>query len=121
MILGLGCDIIEVKRIEGSITAHSNRFLDRLFTEKEQAYCLKYVDSSRHFAGRFAAKESIVKALGVGISHEIGWLDMEILNNEQGKPTVTFSERAQAVFGFPVIQLTISHCKEYAMAVAILL
>lgn len=117
--MSLGSDIIEVKRLEASIERHGKRFLDRLFTPDEQAYCLKHRDSGRHFAGRFAAKEAIVKALGTGISQEIGWLDMEIINDGRGKPRVQLSQQAKAHFADPQIELTISHCRDYAMAVAL--
>lgn len=115
----LGSDIIEVKRIEASIERYGNRFLDRLFTSLEQEYCLKYREPARHFAGRFAAKEAIVKALGTGISQEISWLDIEIVNDALGKPHASLSDQANMAFSYPEIELTISHCREYAMAVAI--
>jgi|EndMetStandDraft_5_1072996.scaffolds.fasta_scaffold28084_5 holo-[acyl-carrier protein] synthase len=119
MVLGLGNDIIEIQRIEDSIKRHGQRFLDRIFTPSEQKYCLRYHDSGRHFAGRFAAKESIVKALGTGISAEVSWLDIEISNDVQGKPQVQFSSKVNAAFNDPHIHITISHCKSYATAVAI--
>ena len=111
---GLGSDIIEVERIEESIQKHGPRFLDRLFTPQEQAYCLKFRDASRHFAGRFAAKEAIVKALGTGFGEEFGWLDIEIINDPQGKPLAMITNIPSGK-----IELTISHCKAYAMAVAV--
>ncbi|MCE5315792.1 MAG: holo-ACP synthase [Parachlamydia sp.] len=116
----LGTDLIEVKRVEAIIARYGKRFLDRLFTPDEQTYCLKHRDSSRHFAGRFAAKEAIVKALGTGISQEIGWLDIEIINDGRGKPRVQLSVQANAHFSQPKIELTISHCRDYAMAVALI-
>jgi holo-[acyl-carrier protein] synthase len=119
MILGLGNDIIEVPRIRESIERHGQRFLDRIFTETEQEYCARYKESARHYAGRFAAKEAIVKALGVGISASISWLDIEILNDPQGKPVVHISPTAMQILNDPVLLVSISHCKEYASAVAI--
>ncbi len=119
MVLGLGSDIIEVQRIESSIARHGQRFLDRIFTKNEQQYCLQHRDSARHFAGRFAVKESIVKAFGLGIGETISWLDIEINNDPKGKPYPSFSPRVQSHFDHPVVHITISHCKEYAMAVAI--
>ena len=120
MILGLGNDIIEIQRIAASIARHGKRFLDRIFTEREQLYCQNHRDFERHFAGRFAAKEAIVKALGTGISSSVSWLDIEIINDEAGKPTVHFSEKVQKTFHSPQMHLSISHCKNYAVAVAIL-
>lgn len=119
MIRGLGNDIIEVKRIAASIAKYDKRFLDKLFTVEEQEYCLKYRDAARHFAGRFAAKESIAKALGTGFGHRLSWLDIEIQNDENGKPLVVLSNHANVSFNHPYIFIAISHCKEYANAVAI--
>lgn len=119
MIKGLGCDIIEIKRIHAAIQEHGELFLRRIFTEAEQKYCSKFRDAERHYAGRFAAKEAIVKAVGTGIGRRISWLDMEIGNDEHGKPFVILSEKGRDSLGNPAIEITISHCKEYAMAVAV--
>lgn len=119
ILRGLGSDIIEVERIEAAIAKHGAPFLDRLFTLAEQEYCNRFRDSARHYAGRFAAKEAIVKALGTGFREGIGWLDIEILNDAAGKPQVKLSPSAEAIFGSRKIELSISHCKAYAMAVAI--
>lgn len=116
---GLGSDIIEVSRIDESIKRYGSRFLDRIFTRSEQQYCSRHRDAGRHFAGRFAAKEAIVKALGTGISISISWLDIEISNNAAGKPVVIFSKKVNDEFQEPQFELSISHCKEYALAVAI--
>ncbi len=116
---GLGSDIIEIERIEASIHRYGSKFLDRIFTDTEQAYCLRHRDSARHFAGRFAAKEAVVKALGTGISQTISWLDIDIINDPQGKPEVKLSSKAKEYFGDIIIQVSISHCKAYAMAVAV--
>jgi holo-[acyl-carrier protein] synthase len=116
---GVGTDIIEIGRIEKAIEKYRQRFLDRIFTEAEQRYCLKYKLSARHFAGRFAAKEAIVKALGTGFKDGISWLDIEITNDHTGKPTVKLSEQIQKSLNSPHILLSISHCHEYATACAI--
>lgn len=119
MIRGLGNDIIEIARIEQSIARHGDRFLERLFSPEEQRYCGKHKNSATHFAGRFAAKEAIAKALGTGFRRELGWRDIVITNDSLGKPIVTLSESAAIQFNSPTIHLTISHCKNYASAVAI--
>lgn len=119
MIKGLGNDIIEIKRIEEVIERQGQKFLDRLFTIEEQNYCLKHLQSGRHFAGRFAAKEAILKALGTGLRDGISWLDFEILNNEQGKPVVHLSKSLQSKFNNPTLLISISHSKDYATAVAL--
>lgn len=111
--LGIGNDIIEIERIRKSLQKHGQRFLDKLFTKTEQTYCQRHADPVPSYAGRFAAKEAVVKALGTGFNGQIGWLDIEIINDEAGKPEVWIqSEPAE-------ILVSISHCKAYATAVAI--
>ncbi len=117
MIEGLGTDIIEIERIRASIERHGPAFLNRLFTQKEQDYCNKYQDPAPHYAGRFAAKEAIAKALGTGFGEDLGWHDLEIANDERGKPVVECSEKVKAR---GKILLSISHCMNYAMATALL-
>lgn len=119
MAKGLGTDIIEIKRIEKIIFKYGQKFLDRLFTKTEQRYCLRHKKSSQHFAGRFAAKEAIVKALGTGINKQINWLDIEIKNDNHGKPLVELSSALKQQFNVPRFLISISHSKEYATAVAI--
>lgn len=119
MIKGIGTDIIEISRVNDVISRQGNKFLNRLFTLKERDYCSAHHDSHRHFAGRFAAKEAIVKALGTGFGSEAGWLDIEILNDPDGKPVAHLSESIKERFNQPQILLSISHCKQYAQAVAI--
>lgn len=118
-IKGLGTDIIEVERILKSITDHKDRFLNRLFTDSEIAYCQKSKTPERHFAGRFAAKEAVAKAFGFGIGEELGWKDIEITKDERGKPIVLLSESIRKKFKNPNILISISHCKKYANAIAI--
>ncbi len=120
-VLGIGNDIIEIDRIRQSIAEHGQRFLDRIFTPKEQKYCLTHQDSAPRFAGRFAAKEAIVKALGIGFGEHASWLDIEILANGDGRPEVTLSAKLNSHFKNPRLLLSISHCKLYVTAVAILL
>ncbi len=118
-IQGLGTDIIEIARIQESIEKHKEHFCDRLFTKKEQAYCNKHHDSAPRYAGRFAAKEALAKALGLGFGEEISFLDLEILPDQYGKPEVHLSEALQKRFNTPILILSISHCKSYATATAI--
>lgn len=116
---GLGNDIIEIDRIQGVIQRHGKHFLDKVFTKAEQDYCLQHSQPERHFAGRFAAKEALVKALGTGLKSGLSWLDFEILNDKAGKPLVHLSPSLQSRFQDPSFLLSISHCKAYAMATAI--
>jgi holo-[acyl-carrier protein] synthase len=119
-IQGVGTDIIEIERIKGAIVRHGNHFLDRLFTEREKIYCMRYRDFAPHFAGRFAAKEAVLKALGTGLSHKIAWKEIEVLNDKQGKPEVHLSTRLRSVRPVKYVWISISHCETYATATAIL-
>ena len=123
MIYGIGTDIIEIKRIAASITRYEQRFLDKIFTSREQEYCHRHQQSAQHFAGRFAAKEAIVKAIGTGFRRGVSWLDIEIINDSDGKPEVILSEKLREMVSPSnnnvSIQLTMSHCREYAVAFAV--
>lgn len=119
MIKGLGNDIISIERIVHIIERHGKSFLDRTFTIEEQAYCQKHRESQRHYAGRFAAKEAIVKALGTGFREGVDFLEIEILNDQLGKPIVHLSQNLIDQVGNVTVSVSISHCKEYATAVAI--
>jgi holo-[acyl-carrier protein] synthase len=118
-ILGIGTDIIEISRIQASLRLHGTHFINRIFTSNEQTYCKKYTDPSAQYAGRFAAKEAIAKALGCGIGKKLSWLDIEVINNTYGKPEVFLSIEAQAKWKNPQLLITISHSDCYATAVAI--
>lgn len=119
MILGVGTDIIEIARIKANIERYQQRFLDRLFTSAEQTYCLSRKESSLHFAGRFAAKEAVSKALGTGFSQGLTWLDIEIRNNSEGKPCAFLSDKANTLFHSPQLDISISHAHHYAIAFAV--
>ncbi|PWU15454.1 MAG: holo-[acyl-carrier-protein] synthase [Chlamydiae bacterium] len=118
-ILGLGTDIIEIERIRQSIGNHGYRLISRIFTPKEQDYCLKHKDPIPHFAARFSAKEAVVKALGTGFTEQITWQDIEIINDISGKPAVYFSTKIQKRTKGTCMLLSISHCKLYATATAL--
>lgn len=118
-ILGLGNDIVEIARVRQSIERHGLHFLNRLFTHREQDYCYKFKDPVPHFAGRFAAKEAISKALGTGFGAHLSWHDIEILNDEHGKPVITLSDNMKKHFNNPNIHVSISHSNDNATAVAI--
>lgn len=119
MIKGIGTDIIEIDRFRSLMKRHPKRFLSRLFTQEEQDYCLKYKDNDRHFTGRFSAKEAVAKALGCGFGAKLGYLDISICNNNEGKPIVTLSKEAEKRFGQPHLEISLSHCESFATATAI--
>lgn len=116
MILGIGNDIIEVDRIAAIIERHSQKFLDRIFTDREQEYCLNHNKPALHFAGRFAAKEAVSKALGTGFRGGLNWTDIEVINDVNGKPIVAPSLQLNFLFDDPILLVSISHCHRYATA-----
>jgi len=118
-IEGVGTDVIEIERIKCAIQRHGSRLLTRLFTPEELAYCQRVADPSPRLAGRFAAKEAVVKALGTGFREGITWTMIEILNDPLGKPQVTLQGYLQACFPNTTVLLSISHCRAYATAMAI--
>lgn len=118
-ILGIGNDIIEIERIRKTIDRYGHRIISRLFTEKEQEYCFKYKDSVPSFAGRFSVKEAVVKALGTGFGEHVSWLDIEVLNDPLGKPSVYFSSRLASRVRGTVMMVSISHCRAYVTATAV--
>jgi holo-[acyl-carrier protein] synthase len=118
-ILGIGTDIIEIERIRKSIYKYGHHFISRIFTLKEQDYCLSYQDPIPHFAARFSAKEAIVKAIGTGFTKHITWQDIEIINYESGKPYVHLSTKLKNTVQNTSVLISISHCKLYATATAI--
>lgn len=117
----IGCDIIEIDRIDKAIKKHGKIFLDKLFTSKEQSYCFTYKFPSAHFAVRFAGKEAVAKALGTGFGHNLSFLDVEILNRESGAPQVILSNKARELFSNPNIMITLSHSKNSALAFAVII
>ncbi len=113
----IGTDIVEISRIRKLITAHPDRFIAKIFTPKEIEYCNRMVDPSIHFAGRFAAKEAIKKALIVsGVDSTIGWQDMEILATQNGAPRVLLHGSKIANLNSRV---SIAHTNQTAIAVAL--
>jgi holo-[acyl-carrier protein] synthase len=118
-VTGLGTDIIAIARFNKSIEKYGKKFLDKIFTAAEQEYCDAFSDSAPRYAARFSAKEAVSKALGCGIGENLGFHDIEILKDDLGKPYIKLSPSALAHFNDVSFHLSISHCKEYATAVAI--
>jgi len=119
MIVGLGVDITEVDRIEAAIARHGRPFLERLFTPSEIAYCQKHRHSAERFAGRFAAKEAAMKALGTGWAQGVRWRDIEVVREPSGKPTLKLSGATRSIadrLGVKHITLTITHDGNTALA-----
>lgn len=124
MAIYCGVDIIEIDRVRKSMEDGSHAFRDRVFTKAEIDYCESKKNAKyASYAARFAAKEAVSKALGTGISGGIKLLDIEIVNDERGRPLVELTEKARERFeelnGIRV-SVSLSHCKNYAVAYAIL-
>jgi holo-[acyl-carrier protein] synthase len=123
VIVSIGIDIVEVYRIRETL-ARTPRFVERVFTEKERAYCdAKGAAAAQSYAARFAAKEAFLKALKTGWRGKITWHDMEILNDEQGVPNLEIRGEARSLLenlGADKIHLSMSHTTEHAVAEVIL-
>lgn len=123
MVLGLGTDLIEIERVQASIDRFGDRFLERLFTPGEIAFCLrKKRHAAESFAARFAAKEAGAKALGTGISRGVGWKEIEVRREPGERPTLHLSGRAAeraAAMGIRRLQLSLTHSKAVALAVVV--
>ena len=122
VIVGLGTDIIEVTRIGEMIERHGELFLQRVFTEQEIRYCQRRRAASQHYAGRWAAKEAVMKTLGTGFSKGVGWTDIEVVNQKSGAPQIELrggALRMAASMGIDSVLITISHCRAYATATAL--
>ena len=119
VIVGLGVDIAEVGRVEAAIGRHGEAFLRRVFTPAEIAYCERHRNKFERYAGRFAAKEAAMKALGTGWRRGVRWLDIEIVRLESGKPTLELRGRAgefAARLAVKNISVSITHSGKTALA-----
>ncbi len=123
MIVGLGIDFVDLARVRRVVERHGERFFERILTEREQAYCRRFRDPVPHAAARFAAKEAVLKALGTGLAKGIRWLDVEVVRDEEGAPSVELAGRAAEIArarSAERVQLSISHDHGAAIAIAIL-
>ena len=123
MIVGSGIDMTEIGRIQKSMDRYGQRFLARVYTPAEQAYCLRKRNSAESFAARFAAKEAGAKALGTGISYGVNWLEIEVVREPSGRPTLKFHGRAAefaARLGVVHAAVSITHTTDLAMASVVL-
>lgn len=122
-IIGLGLDATEIERIAKTIERYGDRFRHRIFSEGEVAYCMRRREPAIHFAGRFAAKEAAMKALGTGHSHGVLWRDVEVVR-QGGPPRLVFhggAARRFAAMGGVSSLLTITHAELLALAQVLIL
>lgn len=120
-MLSTGVDLIEVSRVQAVLEKYGERFLSRVFTEAELAYCRGRLPQ---LAARFAAKEAVSKMLGTGIQHPQGvnWRDIEIVSDELGKPFVQLSGKAAqraAEMNLTTLSISLSHTHEHAIAIIV--
>jgi holo-[acyl-carrier protein] synthase len=123
MAIYCGVDIIEIERLKNSID-NMDGFRERIFTEVETTYCENRKKARyESYAARFAAKEAVMKALGTGMADGLGWKQIEIVNDEKGKPHAVLTARALELFekmGAKSMDVSISHCGDFAIAYAVI-
>jgi holo-[acyl-carrier protein] synthase len=123
MILGIGVDLCEVDRIAEAIARHGERFLTRIYTEAERTYCESKPNRMERFAGRFAAKEAAMKAIGTGWRRGVAWRDFEVTRAATGQPMIVFGGVARKIadqLGVKRALVSITHIKSMAMAQVVL-
>ncbi|MBI2815266.1 MAG: holo-ACP synthase [Opitutae bacterium] len=122
-LIGLGCDIIETERIKNVLAKHGDRFLKRIFTEEEQAYCNSLKYPHKHYAARWAAKEAVSKAFTTGIGEHLDWTSISVYHGSRKQPLVRLDAKGTALLqevGATHVWLSLSHIDTHAMAVAAL-
>ncbi len=123
-IIGIGTEITECLRIARMIERHGEQFIDRVYTPAEVRYCQGRPRSTQHFAARWAAKQAVVKALGVGSVRGLTWTEIEIRRDETGRPAVAVRGAIKDLIerqGVSEIQVTFSHCRTHATAYALVM
>lgn len=123
MVIGCGIDLVKIERIEKIIIRWGDNFIFKIFTPLEREYCEKKKDNKfQSYAGKFAAKEALLKAVGLGL-RQANWREIEIKNDELGQPIIDTSGKLKniaAIKGVSKYFISISHTKEYAIAQVIL-
>jgi holo-[acyl-carrier protein] synthase len=123
-IIAHGIDLVDFPRIEEMIKQHGERFLNKVFTSAEQAYADTKKDGTEKLAGRFAAKEAVLKLMGTGWRGKIAWTDIEVINNSTGQPEVTLTGEVKKIadkLGIKHISISITHTANFAIASAVAL
>lgn len=119
MKISCGTDIVEIERIKKSIENIGEKFINKIYTEKEIEYCeSKKGQKYQHYAARFSAKEAIFKAISKKIDNKLDWKSFEILNDLNGKPSVNLKYKINEIED---IDISISHCKDYAIATVVVI
>ena len=121
-VVGIGTDIVECLRVAQMIERHGELFLTRVYTPHEIEYCSARKAATQHYAGRFAAKEAVLKALGTGWTRGVQWRDIEVRNELGGQPKIALSGGAREMcekLGISEMLISISHCRTHATAYAL--
>jgi len=124
ILIGMGCDVIEVARVKGVVERQGDRFLERVFTPEERAYCFARAHPYNHLAARFAAKEAISKCFSTGIGAELGWKSASVYHGARMEPLVRLDAQGQTLLthlGASHVLISLSHTDTVAMAVAALI
>lgn len=120
MIESVGIDLVETQRIKVAMDRYGERFTNRVFTPWEIEYCLSKINPALSFAGRFAVKEAVFKAIGTGFAEGVKWTSVEVVNDRRGQPQVRLGRGIRNHIGSRKIIISLSHTNEYAVASAIL-
>jgi holo-[acyl-carrier protein] synthase len=123
MIYGVGTDLVDIIRIEKIIEKWGDRFIEKVYSHDEIDYCQKKACPAIHFAARFAAKESFLKSLGIGLGMGVGLKDIEMINNEQGRPILKLHNLAEELLseaGVTAVHVSLTHTRKHASALVIL-
>ncbi len=120
MIESVGIDLVDIKRIKLAMDRYGERFTHRVFTPWEIEYCLSKINPALSFAGRFAVKEAVFKAIGTGFAEGVKWTSVEVVNDRKGQPQVRLGRAIRNHIGDKKIVISLSHTSEYAVASALL-
>ena len=123
IVRGVGTDLIECSRIAKVLERQKERFLKRIFTEEEQAYCFRMKHPVPHLAARFAAKEAVSKCFTTGIGDSLGWKSVEVIKGQRQEPYIRLDERGLALLeqvGAYDVLISLAHTENYGLAVAVL-
>jgi holo-[acyl-carrier protein] synthase len=121
-IINQGIDLVQCRRIQELAEKHGDHFLHRVFTDSERSYCLSKRGKWQHLSGRFAAKEAVLKVIGMGWRDKIAWTDVEIVNDMSGQPKVNLSGETLEIckkLGITDVLISITHTEDFAVASAI--
>lgn len=122
-VIGTGIDLVDTERFKATLARWDRRFIKRMFLDGEQAYCDATAQPWMHYAARFAVKEAVAKAFACGIGSHLSWLDIEVIRDERGAPSVRLSEQGRKLagrVGVEKIWISISHTHQHAIAQALL-